>query len=123
MLALNSEETLVKINDKGKLEYGPHKSRIDFLRCGVYRESLLSLPGDMEETTRVKPRFSDYIGRDLTSDPTGTFLADKLIYLAERAAANCHTVIQVYSIGLLALLGEASDKIEDVKVRLMQFKL
>ncbi|KAG2400057.1 uncharacterized protein HKW66_Vig0100890 [Vigna angularis] len=42
----------VKINKKGKLRYGKQlNSRLDFsfLRCGMYRESFLSLPGNSEE--------------------------------------------------------------------------
>jgi len=52
ILAFNGNNTLVKISDKGKLKYGQQQSRLDFLSCGVYRESFLSLRDDSEKLTK-----------------------------------------------------------------------
>ncbi|ESW09661.1 hypothetical protein PHAVU_009G145600 [Phaseolus vulgaris] len=46
ILAFNGNETLVKITENGKLRYGQRQSRLDFMSCGVYRESFLSLPSN-----------------------------------------------------------------------------
>ncbi|QCE16041.1 hypothetical protein DEO72_LG11g3054 [Vigna unguiculata] len=50
ILAFNSHDTLLKINKKGNLvRYGKKHSLLDFLSCGMYRESFLSLPGESGE--------------------------------------------------------------------------
>ncbi|QCE15988.1 F-box protein CPR1-like [Vigna unguiculata] len=50
ILAFCNNNTLVKIDEKGKLRYGnQNNSRLHFLRCVMYRESFLPLPGDEAE--------------------------------------------------------------------------
>ncbi|TKY72951.1 F-box/kelch-repeat protein [Spatholobus suberectus] len=56
VLGYNGSKTLVRLNNKGELlkrrAYGQYNGRYDLLHGGMYRESLLSLPGNFEKFTK-----------------------------------------------------------------------